>query len=103
MRIPATKQVEGTRFAIAVWRDEHGTWRYRVTHGECFPAEYRDPRDGWAPMEFKVKSAYASAYMATRDADPPELVETLRKALLESHRVAVRLSRASASQLATHA
>lgn len=86
MLIPATVEVPNTGgMALAVWKDRTGLIRYTVT-SEPVPAREWKLGD-WEPMRLdSPKSCVAAAYLATRDADPPEKVRAIRDALRAAYK-----------------
>jgi hypothetical protein len=79
MNLPATEPVDGTPFAVAVWKDTNGWTRAIVTKGPQPPSKWEGPGHGWEPWRIQVgkRDSQAIAYLATRDADPPEWTNRL--------------------------
>jgi hypothetical protein len=86
MNIPATVEVPNTGgMAVAVWKDQSGLVRYTVT-SEPVPARQWKLGE-WEPMRLdSAKACGTAAYLATRDADPPEKVRAVRDALLAAYK-----------------
>lgn len=93
MEIPSTTIVPGTgNRAIAVWfHAPSDSFRYVITLGEQPASVWNDPRDGWEPFRLiPGKDTHAAAYMAMRDSDPYDHYHTLREALKNALRAAVK-------------
>jgi hypothetical protein len=72
MKLPATEPVEGTPFAVAVWKAEDSTRRVRVTHGAQPAGEYRGVQDGWEPLRIRRETDAATiADLCMHEVDPP--------------------------------